>query len=281
MARIMKKIFIGLMLVLPLSIFADEMITNGGFTSGMTGWTPHIGNSVCSVSFSSSECCSTPGSCKLDAYAYRPSLGYYGSAGITQTIKPTVSCKCKVMLRYTKDITSATDGDGALVYFLVNGKYSLLWIDERWHFEWQEPESVWVKLSQTYSATDTITGIWFYARVSSFSSAESNQLTLWVDDVSIIGTPVVGIEEQQLPVVPPQADQLSVIKDNICLSVSRMMDADVKIYDLCGREKEVVYSGTLSKGDYTFTPNIHKNGVYFVRLTAGTFKETKKLTIIK
>ncbi|MDD5529521.1 MAG: T9SS type A sorting domain-containing protein [bacterium] len=76
---------------------------------------------------------------------------------------------------------------------------------------------------------------------------------------------------------------LKIIKDKIYLSVpnNECTNALLTIYDLCGRMKEIVYTGVLNKGNYTFTPNIRKSGIYFVRLTAGTFKETKKLILIK
>ncbi|MDD2890140.1 MAG: T9SS type A sorting domain-containing protein [bacterium] len=89
-----------------------------------------------------------------------------------------------------------------------------------------------------------------------------------------------GIEERQWSVV---SGQLSVIKDKIYLSVPNNYYTStlLTIYDLSGRPKEVLYSGALTKGDYTFTPNIQKSGVYFVRLSAGDIKETKKLVLIK
>ncbi|MFA5033014.1 MAG: T9SS type A sorting domain-containing protein, partial [bacterium] len=69
----------------------------------------------------------------------------------------------------------------------------------------------------------------------------------------------------------------------------------ITIYDLTGRLKETVYSGTLTKGNYTFTPNIHKSGIYFVRLStichsdtersegeeSNIITETKKLILVK
>ncbi|MDD2889849.1 MAG: T9SS type A sorting domain-containing protein [bacterium] len=100
--------------------------------------------------------------------------------------------------------------------------------------------------------------------------------------------PYVGVEE---PLISDRAcltgrqglqnAELKIIKNKISLSVPNSINTNIKIYDLCGREKETIYSGTLSKGNYTFTPNIHKSGVYFVRLTAGNYNVTKKLTIIK
>ncbi|MFA5033015.1 MAG: hypothetical protein WC614_08350 [bacterium] len=90
---------------------------------------------------------------------------------------------------------------------------------------------------------------------------------------------------------------LKIVKDKISLSLPNNYYPNtlLTIYDLTGRPKETLYSGTLSKGDYTFTPNIHKSGVYFVRLTAvchsdtersegeesNIITETKKLILVK
>jgi hypothetical protein len=105
--------------------------------------------------------------------------------------------------------------------------------------------------------------------------------TGWVDLGYHYGTPI-GIEEKQLPVVSGKWPvNIKTRKDKIYLEVAKAMEVNVKIYDLCGRFKEVVYQGTLSKGDYTFTSNVKKSGVYFVRLNAGTLKETKKLILMK
>jgi hypothetical protein len=100
-----------------------------------------------------------------------------------------------------------------------------------------------------------------------------------------------GVEESKKLRV--QSTELRVIKNKISLSVpnSDYTNILLTIYDLSGREKEVVYAGTLTKGNYTFTPNIHKSGIYFVRLTAVCHSErreesniinvTKKLILVK
>lgn len=75
--------------------------------------------------------------------------------------------------------------------------------------------------------------------------------------------------------------ELKIIKDKIYLAVENRMEVELKLYDLCGRMREVVYTGTLTKGNYIFTPNIRINGVYFATLSAGNIKTTKKLVFIK
>ncbi|MDD5530999.1 MAG: T9SS type A sorting domain-containing protein [bacterium] len=101
---------------------------------------------------------------------------------------------------------------------------------------------------------------------------------VWIIKTDSMGT--VGIEETNDKCVMLNAD-LEIIKNNIYLSVPNTINADVKIYDLCGRLKEVVYTGTLSKGSYAFTSDIRNNGIYFVKFEAGNYKETKKLVLIK
>ncbi|MFA5033013.1 MAG: T9SS type A sorting domain-containing protein [bacterium] len=87
----------------------------------------------------------------------------------------------------------------------------------------------------------------------------------------------IGVEEEKLN--PAKTGfNLEVIKNKISLSVPNDYYPNVliTIYDLTGRLKSTVYSGTLSKGDYTFTPNIKKSGIYFVQLTAVCHSDTER-----
>ncbi|MDD2889850.1 MAG: T9SS type A sorting domain-containing protein [bacterium] len=123
-------------------------------------------------------------------------------------------------------------------------------------------------------------------RTSSFGTGSSD---VWLIRLAT----EASVEEPSILDRGLQNAELKIIKNKICLSVPNssspnnyytntlLTNVQLTIYDLCGRPKEVVYSGTLTKGNYTFTPNITKSGVYFVRLTAGNYKETKKITIIR
>ncbi|MDD5528767.1 MAG: YCF48-related protein [bacterium] len=93
--------------------------------------------------------------------------------------------------------------------------------------------------------------------------------------------PYVGVEEKLN--IKNQNAKMEIIKDKICLSVPNNEYTNIRltIYDLCGRLQSTVYSGTLTKGNYTFTPNIKTNGIYFVTLTTGNIKTTKKLILMK
>jgi hypothetical protein len=57
----------------------------------------------------------------------------------------------------------------------------------------------------------------------------------------------------------------------------------LKIYDLLGREVATLVNGEVSPGIHSVTWNASnvRSGVYFYRLTAGTFVQTKKLLLVR
>jgi hypothetical protein len=70
---------------------------------------------------------------------------------------------------------------------------------------------------------------------------------------------------------------------NISFSVGTYSHTFLRVYDILGREVETIFSGVLSAGNYTKQWNAknYPSGVYFYRLQAGTFTETKKLVLLK
>ncbi len=57
----------------------------------------------------------------------------------------------------------------------------------------------------------------------------------------------------------------------------------LKVYDVLGREVETLVDGRQTGGTHlvTFRADKLPSGVYFYQLQAGTFTETKKLTVLK
>lgn len=64
---------------------------------------------------------------------------------------------------------------------------------------------------------------------------------------------------------------------------SRLTNTRLTIYDLTGRCVKTLVDGEKEAGSYSISLNAKelKTGVYFVRLDAGTFKATKKITVIR
>ncbi|MDD2889807.1 MAG: T9SS type A sorting domain-containing protein [bacterium] len=93
----------------------------------------------------------------------------------------------------------------------------------------------------------------------------------------------VGVEEKSKELQPSSNLEFKVIKDKICLSVPNNDYTNIRItiYDLCGRLKQNLFSGTMKQGTYSFTPQIHEKGIYFAKLVIGNYQKTEKLIILK
>ncbi|MGA9121113.1 MAG: T9SS type A sorting domain-containing protein, partial [Bacteroidota bacterium] len=57
----------------------------------------------------------------------------------------------------------------------------------------------------------------------------------------------------------------------------------LKIYDILGREVRTLVNSVQAPGQYTVTLNAQQlaSGVYFYRINAGNFSETKKLLLLR
>ena len=69
----------------------------------------------------------------------------------------------------------------------------------------------------------------------------------------------------------------------IRFSIAKLSIVDLKIYDLLGREVETLVHGEMNAGlhEVTFDATKFASGVYFYRLQAGSFVDTKKLILLK
>lgn len=70
---------------------------------------------------------------------------------------------------------------------------------------------------------------------------------------------------------------------NISYSIPQSANVTLKVYDLLGREVVELVNGEKNPGRYEvrFDGSNLTSGVYFYRLTAGSFSQTKKLLLIK
>jgi hypothetical protein len=131
----------------------------------------------------------------------------------------------------------------------------------------------------TPSATGTISG-----KLLIYKSIASMPDTI---EVSGIGDPTSAVEKNQFI---PVAYQLSPNYPNpfnpstiIEFGLPEEEFARLTIYDLLGNEIETLVSERLNPGSYRVTWNAanHAAGVYFYRLQAGKFTETRKLVLLK
>ncbi|MCK4306801.1 T9SS type A sorting domain-containing protein [candidate division WOR-3 bacterium] len=114
-------------------------------------------------------------------------------------------------------------------------------------------------------------------------------------DVYLIRTSETGVEEEtgnrhkaigiSLEVYPNPCFGKAVIHYTCPFSVSgHEPRTRITIYDISGRLVKTIYSGTQEKGYHTINVGASHDtptGIYFIRLEAGKFRKTKKLTILR
>ena len=75
------------------------------------------------------------------------------------------------------------------------------------------------------------------------------------------------------------------IKYSIPLGIQRTVSVQLKVYDVLGNEVATLVNEEKSTGSYEVefsTNNLQlTSGIYFYTLTAGNFKETKKMILLK
>jgi hypothetical protein len=66
-------------------------------------------------------------------------------------------------------------------------------------------------------------------------------------------------------------------------SLPEQADVTIKIYDVLGNELEVIFSGNKSAGTHRLNWNAsnYASGIYFYRMSAGTFNQVKKMLLLK
>lgn len=72
-------------------------------------------------------------------------------------------------------------------------------------------------------------------------------------------------------------------ESNFNFSIPVAQHVSIKIFDILGREVEILYSAEMPAGTHqvTWNASAFSSGTYFCRLTAGSFSSVKKLILIK
>jgi hypothetical protein len=66
-------------------------------------------------------------------------------------------------------------------------------------------------------------------------------------------------------------------------SLPEQTNVTIKIYDVLGNELEVIFSGNKSAGTHRLNWNAsnYASGIYFYRMSTGTFNQVKKMLLLK
>jgi len=95
-------------------------------------------------------------------------------------------------------------------------------------------------------------------------------------DISVAGLPTRYQLEQNFPnpFNPTTTIRYSIVQTS---------NVSLQVFDMLGREVQTLVNATQAPGQYSVTLNAKNlgSGVYFYRLNAGTFSETKKLMLVK
>jgi hypothetical protein len=123
---------------------------------------------------------------------------------------------------------------------------------------------------------------------------DQNDGTNWMASHEIYGNPgrdniPVSVEEPQQQVVPSEYKLLQNYPNpfnpttRIKFSVSKNSFVTLKIYNLLGQEVTTLFEGFMLKGNYTamFNASGLSSGIYFYRMTANNFTDTKKMILLK
>jgi hypothetical protein len=145
--------------------------------------------------------------------------------------------------------------------------------------------------SLTAFTTDSVRVLWFVDRDAGNSLQDPTATTL--NPVHYLGlswTPPPGVEERPLSVKMPGSFELGLCLPNpakemaeltYSLPVPRVVD--LSVYDVQGRLVKRLVSGAKAPGFHTASWDASKfpSGVYFCRMTAGEFTQTRSLVVVR
>jgi len=110
-----------------------------------------------------------------------------------------------------------------------------------------------------------------------YSSVTSEDIVLEIEDIPVFGTVPEDFKLYQNYPNPFNPTT------NISYSISKSDFASLKIYDMLGREIYTLVNEHQAANTYNVKFNAKEvpSGIYYYRLIAGNFTETKKLIIMK
>jgi plastocyanin len=131
--------------------------------------------------------------------------------------------------------------------------------------------------NQTYSYVVTVAGSYHYKCTPHFPGMEG------FFTANVIGiTPIQGEVPSNFKLEQNYPNPFNPVTD-IRFDIPRSAFVKLTVMNLIGQEVEVLTNGQLSAGSYVADWNAsnYPSGVYFYRLEAGTYSDTKKMILIK
>jgi hypothetical protein len=138
------------------------------------------------------------------------------------------------------------------------------------------PPDAWFRIVPYYGAFDPDNGIWTEGWTA-------------VSSLGFTPTTTVSVDENQLSILPANFE-LSQNYPNpfnpstkINYSIAEASNVKIAVFDILGREMEVLVDGYREAGNYELTFNGEKlpSGLYIYSLETGSLKITKKMTLLK
>jgi Secretion system C-terminal sorting domain len=130
---------------------------------------------------------------------------------------------------------------------------------------------------RTYSYVVTVAGSYHYKCTPHFPGMEG------FFTANVIGiTPIQGEVPSNFKLEQNYPNPFNPVTD-IRFDIPRSAFVKLTVMNLIGQEVEVLTNGQLSAGSYVADWNAsnYPSGVYFYRLEAGTYSDTKKMILIK
>ena len=118
--------------------------------------------------------------------------------------------------------------------------------------------------------------------------SQTSGLWINIDDVFIGNHSAIGI--QQINANIPKENMLSQNYPNpfnpstkIRFSIKKTETVELRVFDILGKEISIMKFGILKPGYYESGFNAEElpSGIYFYRITAGEFTDTKRMILLK
>jgi hypothetical protein len=137
--------------------------------------------------------------------------------------------------------------------------------------------------SATYDLFANRLGYYSGSRVVALNSSNYDTANFWLDTASLIGVQMINTK------VPDKFELYQNYPNpfnpatSIKFSVQKASDVRMSVFNVLGQEVAVLVNETLQPGAYkvVFNASALASGVYFYKVTAGSFSETKKMVLIK